>query len=105
MESWLASNMKSGQNVGVDASVMTGSAAKVLSTKLHANGINLIPLGESLVDAVWVSRPAESTAPAIVHPIELAGESVSQKLTRVQEKIASSGADAMVFSMLDEVWT
>jgi Xaa-Pro aminopeptidase len=103
MEDWLAEHLQPGQRVGVDSDLMSGAAAKGLSHKLSAKGVTLVPLGTNLVDAAWPTRPAPSRALLHLHPLELAGEGVADKLGRVRAKIGAAGADAAVFSMLDEV--
>lgn len=103
MEEWLAHHLQSAQRVGVDPHLLTGRAADDFSRKLSARGVELVPLNSNYVDDVWDSRPEQPKAAVRFHPTELAGESVDSKLARVRAKVGATGADAAVFSMLDEV--
>jgi Xaa-Pro aminopeptidase len=52
---------------------------------------------------VWPDQPEAPTAKAIVHDMNLAGESAEAKRTRIAEDVKSQGADAAVITMPDSI--
>ena len=61
-------------------------------------GARITPVPENLVDAVWTGRPASPAGAVVAHPLELAGESVEAKLSRIREALGRGGCDALVIS-------
>ena len=55
---------------------------------------------------IWTDRPALPNSLATWMPVEIAGESVHEKLTRIRAKMQEASADAHVLSVLDDIaWT
>ena len=103
---WIIENLSSGQSVGVDPYLMSANAARALENKLKAKNVILVPMEENIVDQVWSDRrPSPSTAEIICHPLDLSGESTQSKIERIKAKMRSTGIEALVISMLDEVET
>jgi len=70
------------------------------------NGLELDTLDAegNLVDAIWGSdRPLIPTSPFRVHPIEYAGQSVTDKVETIREAMKEKRATLSVFSALDDV--
>ncbi len=103
MNDWIKTHMNEGQVVGVDPFLISTSAAKALSDKLANKGIKLEAVHQNCVDKVWSDRPSGLRSQVVFHPLDLAGESTAIKISRVQEKLRATRADALVVSMLDEV--
>lgn len=56
-----------------------------------------------LVDAIWEDRPPLSEKPAFLLDIQYAGETVEDKLGRVQKAMEEEGADVFVVTSLDDI--
>ena len=63
----------------------------------------LFQLSIDLVDEVWMDRPPVEPRPVIVHPVEFAGRSVSEKIKELREKLLHEKATAIIITALDEV--
>ncbi|KAM5353750.1 hypothetical protein ACJ41O_000400 [Fusarium nematophilum] len=104
-QEWSAEQSSGGKNVGVDPSLISGSTAKNLAEKIRkSGGSELVPIDENLVDIVWEDqRPARPSEPVIVQPDDLAGESVSNKLTKLRQELEKKHSPGFLVSMLDEI--
>ncbi|MFH1464986.1 MAG: aminopeptidase P family protein [Pseudomonadota bacterium] len=104
LEAWLAETLSAGQRVGVNAAVFSVNGHADLEKALSPKGIELVPVPEDLVDLVWgVAQPPMPEAIVRVHPEAFAGESVDQKLARIEGVLAREGADALLICALDEI--
>ncbi len=56
-----------------------------------------------LVNAIWEDRPPLSEKPAFLLDIQYAGETVEDKLGRVQKAMEEEGADVFVVTSLDDI--
>ena len=61
-----------------------------------------MPIGENLVDKVWVDRP-EGERPAIFIHEEWAGRSSVEKLNWVRDRIREKKGEAAIFNDLSEI--
>jgi Xaa-Pro aminopeptidase len=108
--------------VGIDSFVHPASFAKEFSTAMEeaakteldatTNDDTTIPtiIGEldtshpNLIDPIWSeTRPAIPTSPFRVHPLEYAGTSVADKVTKIRTEMEAKKATLAVFSALDDV--
>jgi len=107
LEAWLVDQLAAGEKVGVNAAVFSVSGYDDLEKALAASEIQLVPLAEDLVDQVWGDqRPPMPSAPVRLHEDSVAGESVAEKLGRMQQRLEREGADALLICALDEIaWT
>ncbi|MEZ4388256.1 MAG: aminopeptidase P family protein [Candidatus Krumholzibacteriia bacterium] len=100
---WLAANLKAGEAVGIDPTLMSMSGVERLEADLKPHGIKVKALTRNLVDRIWTDRPAPSLAPLTVHPTRHAGETVASKLKRVRAAMTKADAGAHVIGSLDAV--
>lgn len=107
IEAWLGSELSEGQRVGVNAAVFSVKGYADLAKALEPKGIELVPLGEDLVDRVWgEAQPPMPSAPVRVHPDKVAGETVAEKLGRLAGRLEREGAGAILLCDLSEIaWT
>ena len=103
LSDWLACNLHRGAAVGIDPSVHPATWARELQTKLDAAGVELRALTKNLVDEIWAERPAFPSAAVRVHPLELAGASVAEKLSKIREELSKKEVDMLAVTTLDEV--
>lgn len=104
--------------VGIDPFVHPASFAKdfreameeAAKDKLDVQDDNLPVIGEldtshaNLIDPIWSDdRPAIPTSPFRVHPLEFAGVSIADKVSKIRKEMESKKATLAVFSTLDDV--
>jgi len=116
---WLKNELCNNDRVGIDGNVYTAKEAmnlkseleKVKSTvetsKMHAEkpeneGITLVTEFDPF-EMIWDSRPPLPKNPASLFPVEFAGETAQQKITRVLAEAEKEGADAVWISALDTI--
>jgi Xaa-Pro aminopeptidase len=92
---WLKRNSAKGARIGFDPWLHTPMQARALREALAAAGAELVAVERNLLDATWTHRPAPPSAPIVLYPEKLAGESAHKKLARVA---AALNHDALVLS-------
>ena len=105
---WLGKELKDTQSpeVGIDGMVNSASAAKALIAELRNEGgitlrTNFDPLAQ-----IWKQRPPIPTNPVELYPLEYAGESTQEKITRIRKALRGRHADGMLMAALDDIaWT
>ncbi|KAJ2703069.1 hypothetical protein FB645_004061 [Coemansia sp. IMI 203386] len=102
-QEYVTSHMGSGARVGIDPTLVSASAASELQKNMSANGVELVPLQENLVDAVWDNRPERPLDPVFVHDMEYAGDTIENKAARVRISVSAMQGDGVVVAALDEV--
>ena len=100
---WLADHARPGARIGYDAWLHGIAWAEQAGALLAKKGIELVPLADNPVDAVWEDRPAPSTAPAAPYAEALAGEGGAAKRAAVADWLKVEGFDATVIAALDSV--
>lgn len=105
LDQWIASELKSGDKVGFDGACYSTAEVKVLEKNFSAKGIQL-EYESDILSQVWTDRPAIPAAKAFLHPVKWAGESRSEKFSRINQELEQLEADAMIISALDDLaWT
>lgn len=99
---WLTAEMKAGGRVGFDPWLHTAKEIAELEERLAGSGITLLP-SDNMVDLVWVDRPLPPKAPAIIQPIEYAGESSQSKRARLGKAVGDAGQSAAVLTLPDSL--
>ena len=105
---WLGKELKDTQSpeVGIDGMVNSASATKALIAELRNEGgitlrTNFDPLAQ-----IWKQRPPIPTNPVELYPLEYAGESTQEKITRIRKALRERHADGMLMAALDDIaWT
>ncbi len=100
--SWIASQVKAGDVVGVDGSVLGLAAAKLLRSTLDAAGIALRTDFDALGE-VWPERPGLPTALVYEHVAPQAPLARADKLAQVRTAMASAGATHHFVSTVDDI--
>jgi Xaa-Pro aminopeptidase len=88
---WLAEAAPGGR-IGYDPWLMPEDALARYA------GVTLVPVVRNPVDAAWTDRPAPPTAPAVPHPLALAGKGAAEKRAEVAQVLAAAKQDAAVIS-------
>ena len=103
---WIGQECGAGAEVAVDGMVNSASFVKELIVELRQQGgitlrANLDPLAQ-----IWTSRPPVPENPVEIYPLKYAGESCSDKISRIRKALREKHADGMLMSALDDIaWT
>ena len=100
---WLAEHAPEGARIGFDPWLHSKGWASIARKALKERGAELVAVAANPVDAVWQDRPAPSTAPVLVHPVELAGQTSQDKRAKVAEWLGEQRADSVVTAALDSI--
>lgn len=87
LEKWFETNIPALTRIGYDPQLHTFDKIEKLLKSAKTAGFELVALSENPIDALWLDRPQASYGDVEVHPLAYAGESASDKLTRVYEKM------------------
>ncbi|QAA81052.1 aminopeptidase P family protein [Aequorivita sp. H23M31] len=101
---WIISETSEGAAIGVNSLATSHANWVLLKDKLskHKRQLRSLPL----LDNVWNDRPAPSKNSVFDQPVELAGQSVEDKISSIRQKMKSEGASLHIISSLDDVaWT
>lgn len=101
VDGWLADNA-AGKSLGVDPRVITVAQAKKLKAAMESSGGKLVYIDSNLIDEVSGGLPME-IKPIHLWPMEYAGESAQDKVSRVQVAMAEHACDSMLVNMLDSI--
>ncbi|PUB29437.1 Xaa-Pro aminopeptidase [Elizabethkingia sp. YR214] len=101
---WIISEIPAGGKVAVNALATSHSNWEALDSKFSAKNITLTDL--PLLKEIWTDRGIATKNPIYVHPVERAGQSVSDKIATIRQKMEDQHADVHIISSLDDVaWT
>jgi len=103
---WLGEHAPQGARIGYDPWLHTRRWVEEATRALGGKGATLVPVASNPVDAVWLDRPAPSTARLVPHEERFAGRSSAQKRGQISEWLKAEGLDAVVLTALDSIaWT
>ncbi|EPO5276107.1 aminopeptidase P family protein [Citrobacter braakii] len=96
---YLQSHVAAGARIGFEPLLMVNSQFEALS----ATHCELVPLEQDPFDQVWLDRPAAPCG--IIHemPIEISGESSTQKRARVVDLLTQQQADVLAITLPDNI--
>lgn len=100
--SWLGSVLPAGSKVGINPLLFSVSAVENLQSELTAVGLMLVT-DVDFLKSLWKDRPALPETPVVVYPVEYSGKSAKDKITGIREIMTKKGADAYLFTALDEI--
>ena len=95
--SWLEKNGK-GLVIGFDPWLHTIAETRALKAALEAQGGQLVPVQDNLVDLVWTDQPAPPLEPVTIQPLQYAGQEPRAKLNNLSEAVEKSGASATILT-------
>ncbi|USD34575.1 MULTISPECIES: aminopeptidase P family protein [Vibrio] len=99
---YLADSLEQNSRVGVDGRSISQQFYLELKAAFKAKSIQLV-LDQDLISPIWADRPARPNAPLFNHPLEFAGQTASEKITRIRRVLKQKAADALLVSTLDDV--
>ena len=99
---WLSVNMKSGDVLGMDATVCSVVEVNAWRASLSSCGVAIEMVNDPF-DELWQDRPVVPMSLAQIMPEDVSGESAASKIARLREVFRKEGVEGMVVTMLDEV--
>jgi len=99
MGDWFNKNTKKGAVMGYDPKLHTFEQVAALEKAK----IDLKPLPQNLIDAVWRDRPSAPSSKVEIFPEEYAGLSAFDKVSHICAEIEKADADALVLSLSDSI--
>ncbi|GLS46369.1 aminopeptidase P family protein [Methylobacterium brachythecii] len=96
-DAWIAETISPDTVLGYDPWLHTADSVARLERAVAKAGASLKAV-PNLVDAVWAGRPPQPAGRVGLQPLDYAGESAEAKLTRIRDKLAAAGGDALVIS-------
>ncbi len=102
IEEYLEKNVKEGQTIGFDGRVVSASFGKEIAKAVKDKNVKLA-YDTDMADALWQDRPKLPAGKLWIVPEALCGETVSQKLAKVREKMAEEKAEHLLISKLDDI--
>ena len=102
IKDWLKTELTDNDRVGIDGNVYPAKDAIKLKTDLEAEHIKLVSDNDPF-EEIWYDRPPLPKNPVSVHPFNLSGETVSQKVENVLAEAGKHDANAVWISTLDTV--
>jgi Xaa-Pro aminopeptidase len=99
---WLAEQLPVGAVVAVDGRALGLMAREALLTAFASRQIKLV-IDQDLPGQCWTARPALPSTPIRDLPVEIAGQSRREKLSRVRAVMQEKGAQWHVLSTLDDI--
>ena len=103
---WIGRECGPGVEVGVDGMVNSTNSVKELITDLRKQGGITLRTNYDPLAQIWHDRPAIPQNPIEIYPMQYAGESCHDKITRIRQALRQQHADGMLMSALDDIaWT
>ena len=104
MALWLKAEFDSQCRIGFNGFQMMTSEAENLEQHLKALGIQPVyDHTANIIDKLWLDRPHRPCETVHIHDLKFAGESATDKLNRVREKVKAYGACCHMISKLDDI--
>ncbi len=100
---WLSAKLSAGDRIGYDPWLLTIKDVGRFEDVCEAAGAKLVPVATNPIDALWSDRPAPPLAAVTLHPVELAGEASSDKISRIRKSLAEKHVDAVVLTQADSI--
>ena len=102
IEEYLKENLEKGMVFAFDGRCMMADQAERYNRIVQKAGARL-ETDLDLVNAIWEDRPAMSAKPAWILPQEYSGQSCSDKIRTVRERMKDLEADTFLLASLDDI--
>ncbi len=108
---WIASelsalNSQRSTEIGMDGMVNTVAVVEEMKEALRQKGGITVRTNFDPLARIWRDRPQVPRNPVEIQPMELAGEDVRSKLSRIRKALHEQHADGMLVAALDDIaWT
>lgn len=95
---WLEQNAAAGARIGIDPWLHTTGEVAALRTALEKRGAALVLLDNNPIDDIWLDQPDAPLEPVDIQELSHAGELARDKLARLADDVAASGATHAVLT-------
>lgn len=108
---WIASHLspltsRLSTEIGMDGMVNTVAVVEEMKEALRQKGGITVRTNFDPLARIWRDRPQVPRNPVEIQPMELAGEDVRSKLSRIRKALHEQHADGMLVAALDDIaWT
>lgn len=99
---WLRGACPNGARIGFDPWLHTPVEIERLECALAGSGVTL-QRSANPIDRLWTDRPGPPQGEIMIHPPELAGESLAAKCARLAETLQGAGQRAAVLTQPDSI--
>jgi len=99
---WLAETLPENSTVGVDGRSISQLFYDQLVAAFAKKSIQIV-LEHDLISPIWQDRPSRPKARLFNHPIEVAGQTPTEKVDLIRDYLTKQEADALLVSTLDDV--
>lgn len=100
---WLLSQLHAGDSVGFDPHLHSQQWYQTAEPKLTAQGINLVPVAENLIDTQWHDRPTPGSHPVLLLNQDYSGQHSEAKRGRIAEHLTTAGIDAQLLTQAEPI--
>lgn len=105
---WIASelstlNAQRSTEIGMDGMVNTVAVVEEMKEALRQKGGITVRTNFDPLARIWRDRPQVPRNPVEIQPMELAGEDVRSKLSRIRKALHEQHADGMLVAALDDI--
>ena len=105
VDTWLSRTLSDTDRVALDGKMMSAAQAGKLKTTLAQTGI-VLDTTMDLISGLWQDQPPKPKTPAFELDTIYAGETRTEKFSRIRKKMADCNADCHVVAALDDIaWT
>ncbi|KIE22520.1 Xaa-Pro aminopeptidase [Vibrio sinaloensis] len=102
---WLAQTLPEHAVVGVDGRSISQLFYTQLTQAFAKKSIRLV-VEHDLISPIWDDRPSRPKARLFTHPLDVAGQTTSEKIAHLRRYLTEQDANALLVSTLDDVmWT
>ncbi len=102
---WLLENVREGGSIGIDEKLFSTGMIRRMEKIFINKNIKLIDCGDLLKD-IWADRPSLPTGQIFEHDVTWAGQSRSEKMENIRQRMRQLGATHHLLSALDDIaWT
>ena len=99
-------NSQLSTEIGMDGMVNTVAVVEEMKEALRQKGGITVRTNFDPLARIWRDRPQVPRNPVEIQPMELAGEDVRSKLSRIRKALHEQHADGMLVAALDDIaWT
>ncbi len=102
LEEYIKDNVKEGEVVGFDGNCYSTNGYKKLVELAEENNFK-IELNNDLLNEVWEDRPSLPKDKIILHHVKFCGESSTDKLLKVRDKMKELKSESFILTSLDDI--
>ncbi len=103
LENWISTNMKAGQQIGVDPMLIPSLWWDRFADGAEGAGAALVATSGNIIDAVWSDQPEKPLALVMPYSVEKAGKTSMEKRAEIASLLKTVGAKMLVETQPDNI--